>query len=113
MLTVTHEIIDNVDVISLTGILNADTSPKLEALLDPIAEKERPCILMQIPGLTYISSAGVGCFIGVIKKIRTKGGDIRFSNTDPRVKRVFALLDMDEFFKFFVDMEAGLASFHG
>ena len=112
MLTIDHEKLNNVEIIELKGILNADTSPKLEALLEPMANSDKPLILLHIPELTYISSAGIGCFIGVIKRIRSKDGDIRFSGMVPKVMRVFKLLDMDDFFQFFEEREQGIDSFN-
>ncbi|MBU2510147.1 STAS domain-containing protein [bacterium] len=112
MLTINHEKPTTVDIIELAGILNADTSPRLEALLEPLANSDNSQILFHIPELTYISSAGIGCFIGVIKRIREKNGDIRFSGMAPKVKRVFKLLDMDDFFKFFDTKEQGIDSYN-
>ena len=111
MLNLSHERKGEVDIITLAGILNADTSPQLEASLETFSEETQPKILLNLPGLTYISSAGVGCFIGVIKRIRTKGGDIRFACMDPKVKRVFNLLDMGDFFHFYSTLEEGIESF--
>ena len=82
-LTVEHEKIGKVDIIILKGILNADTTGKLEEVLQPVSEGECPLVLFDIPELSYISSAGIGCYIGAIKQIRNKDGDIRFS----KVKR--------------------------
>lgn len=111
MLNLNHEQKGEVDIITLEGILNADTSPQLEASLETFSEKEQPKILLHLPGLTYISSAGVGCFIGVIKRIRNKGGDIRFACMDQKVKRVFNLLDMGDFFQFYPTLEEGVESY--
>lgn len=111
MLTIKQEIKGNIEIITLSGILNADTSPRLEDVLEKVAERPEPKVLMFIPELTYISSAGIGCFIGVIKKIRTKGGDIRFVKMDSRVLRVFSLLDMTDFFKTFDSLEKGMDSY--
>ncbi len=111
MLNIDHKKEGRVDQVTLEGILNADSSPQLETILETIAELEQPQVLVDLPELTYISSAGIGCFIGVIKRIRTKGGDLRFSNMRPNVKRVFILLDMADFFKFFPSLEEGLNSF--
>ncbi len=111
MLTIKNEIRDNIEIITLSGILNADTSPRLEDVLEKTAEKPVAKIIMYIPELTYISSAGIGCFIGVIKRIRAKGGDIRFVQMDSRVFRVFSLLDMTDFFKTFDSLEKGLESY--
>lgn len=110
-LTLDHEKKGPVDVVILDGLLNADTSVLLETLFHDLAELEQPQILMNMENLSYISSAGIGCFIGSIKKIRSKSGDIRFSSVPPKVKRVFFLLDMVDFFKFFDTVEEGLTSY--
>ncbi|MGK0289058.1 MAG: anti-sigma B factor antagonist [bacterium] len=112
-LDLNHDVVGNqVELVVLDGLLNADTSPKLEKKLHLLSEDNSPKILVDMEKLPYISSAGIGCFIGVIKKIRDKNGDIRFSNLGPRVKRVFDLLDMSEFFMFFENREDGIASFN-
>ncbi len=112
MLKTNHEKKGTVDIIILEGILNADTSQQLEAILEPISGADEPRVLVHLADLTYISSAGIGCFIGVIRRIRTQGGDIRFSDTNPKVKRVFQLLDMEDFFQFHASMEQGLQSYN-
>jgi len=111
-LKIEHQKKDSVDIVELEGILNADTSGNLEELLTTLAEVEKPLILFDLPELTYISSAGIGCFIGAIKNIRKKGGDIRFSNMSKKVKRVFILLDMDDFFQFFASLDEGVAGLY-
>ncbi len=111
ILSLHHEKKDLVDIISLNGILNADTSMKLDELLQALSDADCPYILFEVADLTYLSSAGIGCFIGVIKKIRSRGGDLRFSNMGPKVKRVFDLLDMAEFFKYYDSLDEGINSF--
>jgi len=51
-----------VDIVILDGILNADTASKLDALLKTLTESDRPFLLLDASKLTYISSAGIGCF---------------------------------------------------
>lgn len=111
MLTLHHEQKNAVEIITVGGVLNADTSHQLESLLESLITKECPKILVDTGKLTYISSAGVGCFIGVIKHIRNKNGDLRFSNMTPSVQRVFNLLDLEGFFKLFPNLKNGIASF--
>ena len=111
MLKLNHEKIGELHVITLSGILNADTSPGFESMLAPLCRGPRPLLLIHLPELTYISSAGIGCFIGVIKGVRSRGGDIRFSEMDRKVRRVFRLLDMDDFFHFYDSRGEGIASF--
>ncbi|MCP3926891.1 MAG: STAS domain-containing protein [Desulfobacterales bacterium] len=110
-LSINHEKKDLIDIIKLDGILNADTALSLDAILKPLSEGQKPYIIMDVSELTYISSAGIGCFIGVIKPIRSKDGDIYFYNISRKVKRVFDLLDMEDFFKFFTDFDEAFKCF--
>ncbi len=110
-LNIHHEKSGQVDILALDGILNADTNIAFDELLQPLSDQELPMVLIDASKLAYISSAGIGCFIGSIKKIRNKGGDIRFSCMAKKIKRVFEMLDMADFFKFFSDIDKALASF--
>ncbi len=111
-LNITTEKNDKVDIITLDGILNADTASQLDDLLKDLSGLDCPCLLLDVSKLTYISSAGIGCFIGIIKLIRSKGGDIHFYDMEPKVYRVFKLLDMDDFFKFFTDFDEAVSAFN-
>jgi anti-sigma B factor antagonist len=42
--------------------------------------------------LTYISSAGLGVFMGFIEEVRQNDGDIKLSNMSAKIFRVFDLL---------------------
>jgi len=103
---------DNVNILTLDGILNADTASQLDDLLRELSGLDCPCLVLDVSKLTYISSAGIGCFIGIIKLIRSKDGDIHFYNMMPKVYRVFKLLDMDGFFKFFSDFDEAVSVFN-
>jgi len=111
MLEIRRQKIKDVEVIHLQGVLNADTSPTLENLLQELSQASLPMILLCVENIDYISSAGMGCFIGAIGNIRKKQGDLRFCGMQPQVRRIFTLLDMDDFFFHFDSMEKGLASF--
>lgn len=110
-LQIDHKKENQVDILTLDGILNADSAPLLDDMLKELSGADHPCLVLDMSDLSYISSAGIGCFIGIIKLIRSKGGDIRFYNMQAKVQRVFKLLDMDDFFKFYTDLDTAMADF--
>jgi anti-sigma B factor antagonist len=42
--------------------------------------------------LTYISSAGLGVFMGFIEQIREQGGDLKICGLSPKVLQIFEIL---------------------
>jgi anti-sigma B factor antagonist len=51
--------------------------------------------------LNYISSAGLGVFMGFIEEIREKNGDIKLSNMTDKVYKVFDLLGFPALYQIF------------
>lgn len=96
---------DAVSVLNLSGFLDAHTAPKFEEELLHLLKENRVHIIVNLKHLDYISSAGLGVFMGFIEEIREKGGDIKLSNLSPKVFKVFDLLGFPALYEIF-DEEA-------
>lgn len=81
-----------VEVLTLVGELDAHTVSELDAALQQCLSNGRYRIVVNGSGLQYISSAGLGVFLGHIDEIRDKGGDLAICELHPRVFDVFDLL---------------------
>ena len=79
-------------VVYLHGFLDAHTAPRFEETLQDLIKEDRIKIIVNMTELDYISSAGLGVFMGFIEEIREKGGDIKLSNLSNKVYKVFDLL---------------------
>ena len=79
-------------ILYLGGFLDAHTAPDLENELEKLIEEERFKIVVNFKELNYISSAGLGVFMGYIEKIRENSGDIKMCSMSPKIYRVFDLL---------------------
>jgi anti-sigma B factor antagonist len=90
-------------VLHLSGFLDAHTVPKFENALQTLLEEDKFKITVNLAQLDYISSAGLGVFMGFIEEIREKGGDIKLSNLSQKVYKVFDLLGFPALFEFFED----------
>jgi len=83
---------DTVSVLYLKGYLDAHTAPDFEQALQNLVDEDRVRIIVNMEELSYISSAGLGVFMGFIEDIRKKGGDIKLAELTDKVYRVFDLL---------------------
>ncbi len=92
---------DEISVLYLKGFLDAHTAPQFEEGLSSLIEEERVKIIVNMKDLDYISSAGLGVFMGFIEEIREKGGDIKLSNMSRKVYKVFDLLGFPALYEIF------------
>jgi len=81
-----------VTILCIKGYLDAHTAPMLEKELQQLVDDNKYNILVNFNELKYISSAGLGVFMGFIENIRNNKGDIKLSNMNPKIYRVFDLL---------------------
>ena len=88
-----------ISVVKLEGFLDADTVLRLRKVLFDLIKKEHYKLIINLEKLEYISSAGVGVFIGMIKRVRENGGDIIFLHPLPTVYRVLDILGLTKIFK--------------
>lgn len=90
-----------ISVLHITGFLDAHTVPQFEDALQKLVQEDRIKIAVNLDKLEYISSAGLGVFMGFIEEIREKGGDIKLSNLSQKVFKVFDLLGFPALFDIF------------
>jgi anti-sigma B factor antagonist len=84
---------EEVSVLKVSGYLDTTTARELETALNNLLAKGHYKIILDLSGVTYISSAGWGIFIGEIKEIRNHGGDLKLAAMVGDVFEVFQLLE--------------------
>ena len=84
---------EDVSVLKVSGYLDTTTAGELETALFGLLGKNCYKIVVDLSGVTYISSAGWGIFIGEIKDIRASGGDLKLVGMSGDVFEVFQLLE--------------------
>ncbi len=109
---VTRNDSDRVSVLYLSGFLDAHTVPKFEEGLSSLIKEQRYNIIVNMSQLDYISSAGLGVFMGFIEEVREKGGDIKLSNMSSKVYKVFDLLGFPALYEIFEDEEQAKARYN-
>ena len=81
-----------ISILYIKGYLDAHTAQDLENAFQQLMDSQSYRIVVNFKDLNYISSAGLGVFMGFIEDIRKNGGDIKMSNMKPKIYRVFDLL---------------------
>jgi len=108
---VTHRNEGSVVVLHLKGFLDAHTAPTLESALQNCIDEQNYKIIVNFQDLTYISSAGLGVFMGFIEEVRQNDGDIKLSDMSQKIFRVFDLLGFPALYEILETEDQAKASF--
>lgn len=101
----------NVNVLSLSGRLDAYYATEVEKKLDSLINAGQPCLVIDLEKLEYISSSGLRVFLATLKKARKQQGDIKLSCMKPFIKEVFDIAGFSQLFNIFDTQEAAVSGF--
>ena len=79
---------------SWSGRLDAAQTDKADAALSQVTGS----IVLDLAGLDYISSAGLGVLVKAQQRLKPKGQVIRLVNVHPRVRATFRFAQLEETF---------------
>ena len=105
-LTLQRSLQDGVAVITVDGFLDAHTAPQFEEAIQREIADGHVKLVVDCARLSYISSAGLGVFMGFIEEVREQQGDIKVSGLTPKVRQVFEILGFETIFELFDTVQA-------
>ena len=103
---------NDVNILKVSGYLDTTTAGELETALYGLLERANFKIVVDLSGVTYISSAGWGIFIGEIKKIRNNGGDLKLAGMVGDVFEVFQLLEFESILEAYPSIDEAVEAFN-
>ena len=108
-LTTTRE--GDLSIVHIGGFVDAHTAGRFEAALQAEIDAGRYRLIVDCSRLTYISSAGLGVFMGFVEETREHGGDIKVCGLIPKVRQVFDMLGFGAVFDLVEDVPAAARRF--
>lgn len=103
--------IGNVNIISLSGRLDAYSANDLERKLDSLIDADQVQLVVNLGQLEYMSSSGLRVLLAALKKVRKQQGDIKLACLKPYIKEVFDIAGFTQLFTIFDAEEAAVSSF--
>ena len=97
-------------LIELEGEIDLHSAPPLKAALLEIGATQSARLCLDLTGVSFLDSTGIGALVGTLKKTREGNGQIAFFGAKPRVKRVFQIAGLWNALPFYESREAALAS---
>lgn len=114
---ITHKRMNRVDLIQLSGRLDAMQAPVLKEKIEELFTEGRYRIVLDLSALEYVASPGLRVLIESRKKARDwkitalEGGDIRLAGLPSRIREVFDLTGFTSLFEIYANATEAVGSF--
>ena len=99
----------NVTLFALHGSLDLATSPSLRAALLEAADHDKHEIVVDLSGLNFLDSTGLGALIGAQKRAGEHDGSVRLVAQEGQILRLLRITGLLEVFHVYPNIDAALA----
>ena len=82
-------------VLSLGGDLDVVGAPDLRAAVVGTVSDGCRRLVLDLSGLDFVDSFGIGAVVGALKRLRQRGGELELVCPSTRIRRVFEICDLD------------------
>jgi anti-sigma B factor antagonist len=102
---------EDIALVRIRGFIDTTTAPEVHRVLAELQREGLVNILVDMAGVGYVSSAGWGAFVGEIRDLREKGGDLRVAHMSPEVREVFEMLEFHRIIESYEHVEEAIDDF--
>ena len=109
-LEIQSDIVNDKTVLTPRGDVDLGSAPRLRAALAPVLDSDNPRLLIDLSGIGFMDSTGVGVMVNALNRVKEKGGAIAFCNPTPRVHRVLQIAGLLKALPLYEARDAALAA---
>ena len=85
-------------VLSAYGEIDVATAPQLRQQIVEIASSSSAPLVIDLEGVDFLDSTGLGVLVSGLKRFRTLGSDVLLVATRPRILKVFEITGLTQVF---------------
>jgi len=86
---------DAVDVLRCSGRLTMADAPRPKAAVQDSVGSGRNRLVVDLAGVTFVDSSGLGALVGGLKTARQAGGDLRIAGAGEQVAMVLEMTNLN------------------
>ncbi|MGL5867141.1 MAG: STAS domain-containing protein [Dermatophilaceae bacterium] len=99
-----------ISVVAVGGEVDVTTAAQLRQALDAEVTTGRVRLVVDLEGVTFIDSTGLGVLVGRLKLVRHQSGWLRVVCSTDRILRVFQITGLDKVFGIHRSLDDALAA---
>jgi len=108
-LSIETRMIESVPVLDLTGEVDSYNSPRLREKIVSLVDQGNANLVINLSGVDYIDSTGLGTLVGGLKRASERGGTISLICPSEQIYKVFHITGLVKVFPIFDSEEAAFA----
>jgi anti-sigma B factor antagonist len=109
-LSITSEACGGATVVHVSGEIDVYTAPALREHLDEHISAGRHHLVVDLGGVSFMASTGLGVLVGRLKLVRAANGTMRLVCSSERILSVFSITGLDKVFQIFPSVDDALAA---
>jgi len=94
------------EILTVTGEIDMATVPRFRQRLLGVIGAGAQSVVIDLSGVDFIDSTGLGVLMGAAKRVRGSGGDIRLVRTGSRLSELIELTRLDRVLDVFDSVSA-------
>ena len=112
LMTIKERKIDNVTILVLKGdLMGEPETAKLRERINSSLQAASLNLVVDLAGVRYVSSTGLGTLIACLTSTKSKGGDLRLSRVTEKVESLFVITQLVKVFKEYETVERAVESY--
>ncbi|HEY3415031.1 MAG TPA: STAS domain-containing protein [Armatimonadota bacterium] len=104
---------EGVSVVTVQGEVDVYTAPRLKEEIHHSIDAGCTHLAIDLSGVAYMDSSGLGVLIGALKRVREEGGDLILSAPNPRIARIMDVTGLSRIFNVHSATDEAVATLKG
>ena len=100
-----------ITVVAPSGRLDVAGAPTLKAAIGDAVKNGPHRLVIDMEGVSFVDSTGLGSVIAALKMVRSSKGDLRLAAPNQQVRVVLELTTLDRVFAYYPTVEDALTDF--
>lgn len=101
----------NVTQLTLTGKLDLVNAVEVKEKVKKLLGQNRTMIHIDMSGVEFINSSGLGAMVSILKEIRMRQGRMTVSNLVPYIAEIFEITKLSHAFEIYATTHEAMASY--